>query len=138
MIESWAARVPWAGQLLRFGSVGAAATLVHVLLYMLLVGVGGLSPVFSNLVAFSIAVVVSFSGHANWTFRNEYRTRSSRSHVLFTRFVISAVLGLLLNTVFVYVLVTTLGLDYVWAIPCFVLLTPLLLYLLNRLWVFGE
>ena len=130
------ARFPWAWQFLRFGSVGALATLIHVVAYAGFIETVGVTPVTANVLAFSIAVAVSFAGHASWTFRHEYRQSGRGTHVLFARFAISAVLGLLLNTLFVFVLVTWLGLAYGWAIPGFVFITPLVLFIVNRLWVF--
>ena len=131
------ARFPWASQFVRFGGVGAVATVVHVAAYSGFIEALGMTPISANMLAFSIAIVVSFTGHASWTFHHEYRQSRHATHVLFARFAISAVLGLLLNTLFVFMLVTWLGLAYGWAIPCFVFITPVVLYLVNRLWVFA-
>jgi putative flippase GtrA len=131
-------RFPWVGQFLRFGGVGVLATLVHVSAYVVFVEKVGTTPIVANLLAFGLAVMVSFAGHAGWTFRAEFG-RSGRSvHVLFARFAISALLGLLLNSIFVLVLVTWWGLAYGWAIPFFVFVTPVVLYLTNRMWVFAD
>ncbi len=56
------------GQLLRFGGVGGAATLVHVLIASLLHAGAGLVPMLANLAGFASAVLLSCIGHARWTF----------------------------------------------------------------------
>jgi len=137
-LATLAARLPWAAQFIRFGSVGGLATLIHVAAYVGFVESFGITPIAANVSAFAIAVIMSFVGHASWTFRQEYRQSGRATHVLFARFVISAVLGLLLNTLFVFVVVTWLGLAYGWAIPCFIFVTPVVLFALNKLWVFQN
>jgi putative flippase GtrA len=52
----------------RFAVVGAAATLVHMLVVWLLIEQASLPPLLANLLAFLTAFAVSFSGHYLWTF----------------------------------------------------------------------
>lgn len=131
-------RLPWTTQLLRFGSVGVLATLVHIGAYVGFVELLNMPPIISNVVAFLVALVISFAGQAGWTFRDQYQCNRNATHVLFIRFAISAVLGLLLNSFIVLTLVTWAELPYGWAIPFFLFITPLALYVVNRLWVFQE
>ncbi len=126
----------WATQFIRFGLVGATATIMHVTLYVSLIEFLTVEPVLSNVIAFMSSVAISFVGHAQWTFRNEFKTRSKSAHIMLLQFISGAVLGLILNTAFVAILVTTLGLSYAWAIPCFVVITPFILYVINKIWVF--
>ena len=111
--------------------------MVHVGAYVGLVEKADLNALTANVLAFAIAVVVSFVGHAGWTFRQEFRQSRRSVQLLFFRFTISALLGLLLNTLFVFLLVTLAQLPYGWAIPFFLFVTPLVVYLANRLWVFA-
>jgi len=131
-------RIPVAAQLLKFASVGGFATVVHVVAYIAFVEKLNQAPLIANVAAFGSAVLFSFFGHANWTFRGAYKTTERARVSTFGRFLICAILGLVLNTVFVYLVVTVGGLAYGWAIPFFAVVTPFLLYLINRYWVFGE
>jgi putative flippase GtrA len=56
-----------ARQLAAFGIVGVAAFAVHLAVVSLLVP-QGLAPLAANVVAFATAFVVSFVGHARWSF----------------------------------------------------------------------
>ena len=106
-------------QALRFGLVGAAATLLHVLLAVGLVEAAALSPLSANLAAFCAALAVSYLGNLRWTFalRGAHRTR-------FPRFATIALLGLLLNQTIVYGFVELLHLDYRAALAVVVLIVP--------------
>ncbi|WP_281969043.1 GtrA family protein [Roseovarius nanhaiticus] len=54
-------------QLIRFGLVGGAATLVHLLVGVTLIHAGWM-PILANAAAFCIAFFVSFAGHFGYTF----------------------------------------------------------------------
>jgi len=55
------------GQLVRFSFVGAAATLMHLLVGVTLIHAGWV-PTIANAAAFSIAFFISFAGHFGYTF----------------------------------------------------------------------
>ena len=125
-----------ATQFLRFGIVGGLATLVHSAGYVAFIEVFDVTPIFSNIFAFLVAVLVSFAGHSTWTFRHEYRDRSTSASSVFLKFGMTALLGLSLNTFFVFLAITLLALHYAWAIVFFVFVTPVIVYLVSKLWVF--
>ena len=125
-----------ATQLLRFGGVGLLAALVHSTLYILLVDGVQATANAANLVAFIVAVVVSYLGHTRWTFRDEYEGCDGPAYPVFARFVATALFGLSLNSLFVYLTVSVMGWSYLSAVPFFIFVTPPLVYLTNKLWVF--
>jgi putative flippase GtrA len=126
-----------AAQLLRFASVGVLATLVHSALYVLFVDAMRATPAAANLIAFGVAVIISYLGHARWTFRDEYSGRDGAAYPVFARFVTTALLGLALNSLFVFLVVDAMGWNYLWAVPFFVFVTPLFVYLTSKFWVFA-
>ena len=73
-----------AGQSLRFLAVGGIATLVHVATAMALVEIAGWSILNANIVAFAVAILVSYLGNHRWTFG-----RSGRHDHHLPRFVVT-------------------------------------------------
>ena len=120
-------------QFARFAAVGGLATLVHVAVGLSLVEGVGLAPLPANLAAFSAAVLVSYLGNRRWTFglRDPGLDR-------LPRFLLVALLGLVLNQALVFLLVERLAWAYGAALAVVVLLVPLLSFMANRRWVFAA
>ena len=126
------------GQLVRFGVVGTGATFTHGLTFVGTIELGHLAPLIANLVAFSIAVLVSFVGHLSWTFRRQRQQGLARStEGAFVRFVLVALAGLLLNTLVVFAVVNVLGGSYLIALGLMVTLVPLAVFGLSKRWAFA-
>jgi putative flippase GtrA len=122
-------------QYLRFGIVGLGATLTHALIFVTAIELAGMAPLLANLVAFGIAVLVSFFGHCHWTFR---RAGAAGPGVrALVRFVVVALTGLLLNSLIVYGIVHLLGWPYPIALLLMVSLVPLVVFALSRAWAFA-
>lgn len=119
----------------RFALVGLGATLVHVLAYGGGVELCGLRPLAANALGFALGVNVSFAGHRSWTFRDTTGPPVVQS---LARFWAVALLGFALNSLFVYVVTGVSGLGYAWAIPCIILLTPVIVFTLSKYWAFHE
>lgn len=119
----------------RFGAVGLAATLVHVLVYAGLAALAGLQPLLANTAGFAAAVNLSFLGHRRWTFREQPQASAGAS---LARFWAVALLGFGLNTLFVAAVTGPLGLGYGWAIPLIAGVTPVVTFGLSRLWAFAA
>lgn len=117
----------------RFAVVGLGSTLLHVLVYAGLIEYLAAAPLLANTVGFAVAVNLSFVGHRHWTFRSESPLDAKRSLI---RFWLVALIGFLLNTLFVWLVTGVLGLAYGWAIPLIAGVTPLATFALSKLWAF--
>lgn len=121
----------------KFGIVGLLATGVHVGTYVGTVALFGLSPLLANLAGFCIGVIVSYSGHSRWTFRDASAENGNGIGAL-GKFVIIAISGLLLNTALVYLLTDVLKLHYLYAAIPMVTLVPALTFAFAKYWAFAE
>lgn len=117
----------------RFGAIGILATVVHVAAVVILVESGALRPIWANLIAFCVALMVSYAGNHQWTFR-----AVSRHAHYFPRFAAISLTGLLLNQAIVYVGTELLRLDYLWALAVVVLVIPILSFAASRWWAFAA
>jgi len=117
-------------QLVKFGGVGLAATAVHAVIYA---GLGKIiAPAWANLYAFSVAFIVSYLGHRYVSFAQAAPVRGS-----LLRFVVVALVGLLLNAGFVQA-VTLAQLDYRWALLPMLFFVPGVTFLLSKYWAFRH
>jgi putative flippase GtrA len=126
-----ARRAP-SGQLLRFGVVGVAATLVHLGTLRLGVERAGIPPAIANGIAFSTAVGVTYLGQALWVFH-----RFDHSLARFRRFAVSVLGGLLANVGIMAFAVQILGLHYLAGFVAALILVPAGTFVVNKFWVFS-
>ncbi|AGH49380.1 MULTISPECIES: GtrA family protein [Sphingomonadales] len=132
---------PWAqyrallAQFFRYALTGGLASFVHLGLYWSLAELAGVAPMVSNLLGFSAAVVVGYVIHSHWSFRGHGR----RGNLARTggRFIAVSLVGLALNSFWVWLFVERLGGPTWWPMPFMVTATPLLVFWLNRRWVFA-
>ncbi len=120
-------------QIGRFFSVGALATLLHSVLFVALIEWLGMTALSASVVAFSGAFMVSYLLNHRWTFE-----ASGRHHFHLPRFALVGIGGLLLNMGIVYLVVDVGHYSYLLALLLVVTVVPLLSYLMNRHWVFGN
>lgn len=119
------------GQIMRFGLVGITATTTHLATVLVLVEWSGWSPLWANLLAFSLAVLVSFSGHYHWTFK-----ATTPYSAALPRFFTIALLGLGLNQTIMFSVVSLLGLDYRLGLGAVIMVVPAISFMANKLWAF--
>ena len=122
------------GQLVRYALTGGIASLVNIGVYWLLAA-RGMDPNLAWTIGFAAAVAVGYVIHSRWSFRGHGR----RDNLARTggRFVIVALVSFSLNQLWVWLLVQRLDLP-LWApYPLVLGVTPLLVFALNRKWVFG-
>lgn len=127
-------------QYVRFGTVGMAATATHVLIFAASIELAGVRPLMANMIAFPIAVLVSFIGNFRWTFASGGRGAAGigrPARVALVRFAIIALIGLALNSLAVYLVVDALALAYGLAIVLMVTVVPGIMFTLSKLWAFG-
>ena len=124
------------GQLVRFGIVGLISTAIYSAVYLPLAyalpkgwAVAAVPP------AFLVAVICGFFMHSGWSFRGHgTRDNSGRQHA---KFLVVQGFGLVLNSLFTWVITGPLhGANWVPLIPV-ITVTPLATFALNRQWVFG-
>lgn len=120
-------------QIGRFGVIGGAASVTHVVVGLWTVTKLGISPLIANMLAFSLAVVVSYVGNHGWTFE-----RIGRHDRHFPRFLIVSLIGFALNQLIVYGTVNICGLDYILGLAIVVLVIPTLSFLMSRYWAFVD
>ena len=121
MVELWTVA--------RFGVIGLLATAVHLLVASLCFLVGGLQELPANILAFAVAFPVSYFGHRYFTFR----TAGSA-----IRFLMVSGASFVANNTILVALLEILELEGVYAITAALVLTPVMVFLLSRYWVFGN
>lgn len=121
-------------QFTRYALTGGLASVVNIGVYWVLAA-RGLDPNFAWTIGFAAAVAVGYVVHSRWSFRGHGR----RDNLARTggRFIVVAFVSFGLNQLWVWLLVRHLGLP-LWApYPLVLGVTPLVVFGLNRRWVFG-
>lgn len=116
----------------RFGLVGVLATGLHFAVLALLHSVAGVPPVGATVVAFLVALQVSYFGQRLWVFR-QIDKRSGEA----LRFAGVACVGVALNAGSMALIVGVLGASYVLGFLVGTVAVPTLTFLVNKFWVFG-
>lgn len=119
-------------QLTRFGLVGISAALVHFTVVVVLVELQWLLPLIANIVAFGLAFQVSYWGHRNWTFSGTQQKHA----VALPRFLLVSSLAFVANESLFYLLMAEFNLSYIPALVLVLSILPLLVFTVNKLWVF--
>lgn len=122
------------GQIVRYVIVGGGVTALQAAIYWLLASQGDWHPQAANLAGYGAAVVTGYLGHGAITFPGSHRQRHGASR--FARFVAVSLVSLALNAAWVWVTISVLH-GPLWApIPLMSVVTPGIIFLLNRVWVF--
>lgn len=121
-------------QLLRYAVTGAGVTALQAAIYWLLAGPLAVHPQMANFVGYLAAVASGYVLHGRFSFRGHGGRDRPLGRVL--RFVLVSLVSLALNAFWVWLCVARMGLP-VWSpIPLMAVVTPALVFLLNRQWVF--
>lgn len=122
----------------RFGIVGGAASVSYFLLGLLFVSVLGLPTLVGNALAYALSFIVSYLGQCLWTFRAADAGAGIATHrTMLPRFAATQAVGLCCNSAIVWLLMQV-GVPYAWAMPVAVLLVPIMVYVLCKVWVFNK
>lgn len=122
------------GQFVRYALTGGLASIVNIGVYWILAA-RGMDPNLAWTLGYVAAVLVGYVVHSRWSFRGHGR----RDNLARTggRFLIVSLVSFGLNQLWVWLLVVQLGLP-LWApYPLVLGVTPLVVFALNRRWVFG-
>lgn len=118
-------------QFLKFAMVGVSNTLITFVVYTILVKVFGVWYIGASAIGFAVGAVNGFLLNRRWTFQG---------HVgdAFTplRWFVVQGLGLLLNLLLVYLLVSDAGLDKLLGQACATVVVVVLTFFANRAWTF--
>jgi putative flippase GtrA len=123
-------------QYLKFGLVGIAATVTHVIVFTLWIEAAGLTPLRANVAAFCVATIVGFIGHFSWTFHGHGAWEARRWQAVLVKFVVVSLSGLALNSLMVYFVVNVLAMSYVYAVGLMVTVVPACTFVLSKFWAF--
>ncbi len=122
-------------QFLRYGITGGFVTIIGVTLYWIVATPMGYPPLLATLAAYSVAVSIGYVMHSRFSFRGH----GNRDDTVKTggKFFAGSLFSYLLNSLFVWILTGWLGGPPWWGIVPMVFVTPLILFWVNRLWVFN-
>lgn len=126
-------------QYAKFSCVGILATASHVTIFMALTELCNAKPLVANVLAFCVAVLVSFFGHSHWTFGGgvkETALWSQRQRAAFARFITVPLLGLVLNSLSILLVVDVGGLSHRYAVLPMIFVVPPVIFLISKFWVF--
>ncbi len=122
-------------QIAIFIGVGTAAALTHLAVVVAAVEISHIAPLVANAAGFSIAFLVSFSGHARWTFPLE----PARMNAARLRFFVVAVSGFIINQTAYAEALHVFGADYYLPALAAVLVgVAISTFLLSKLWAFAQ
>ena len=124
----------WRGQLLRYALTGGFVTALQAAAYWTLAQWWSVHPQVANFLGYLVAVASGFVLHGRFTFRGH--GRRDRPVARAVRFVLVSLLSLALNAFWVWLCVQMLGWPLWSPIPLMGVVTPGLVFLLNRQWVF--
>ena len=120
------------GHVARFIAVGCASAAVHWAVVVALVSVAGIQPLIANVAGWLVAMVVSFAGHHQLTFRN-HGNPLMRS---LPRFLAVSAGAFAVNETTYAMLLQTSRLRYDVLLAGVLLAVAVATYVLNRHWVF--
>ncbi|MEP1446582.1 MAG: GtrA family protein [Paraglaciecola sp.] len=121
--------------LLKFFSIGVIATLVHSGTFSLCIALQLMSAQWANLVAYLVALTVSYFGQRYWTFSSSEPNKQTNTLV---RFIGVSLLGYCLNAFWVYTVTSLLSFSAYYALLGIGFLTPALTFVLLKYWVFTR
>lgn len=113
-----------------FGSVGLAATLTHYLAAIVAIEAFGIAVLAANLIAYCIAVSISFLGHSILTFR----ATMTQSRLI--KFIIVSLSALVVSQFILWFLTVIDLLGHRFNMLVVVGVVPCYSYLLSRFWVY--
>lgn len=129
-----AAHRPLVEQIIRYGVVGGFVTLLGVAAYSIAAGHFHLHEQVANIIAYLVGVSVGYFAHSTVSFRDQAGARSWGQSL---RFAMVSIVSYLLNAFWVWLATDVLHGPFWWPIPGMVFATPLIVFVLNRKWVFA-
>ena len=119
-------------QLLQFVLVGGGAAATHLAVVGLLVSLAGLAPLWANVLAFLVAFVVSYNGHALLTFSES----KAQGWSVVARYFAVACLSFVANEVLYYIALNWLHWHYFWSLAAVLVLVAIGTFVMSKFWAF--
>ena len=119
-------------QLLQFVLVGGTAAATHLAVVGLLVALLGMPPLAANVLAFLVAFVVSYNGHALFTFS----AARARGWPVVARFFAVACLSFVANELLYYIALNWLHWHYFWSLAAVLVLVAVGTFVMSKFWAF--
>lgn len=120
-------------QLLQFALVGGAAAATHLAVVALLVQAGALPPLAANVLAFLLAFVVSYNGHALLTFS----AANARGWMVVGKYFAVACLSFVLNELLYWWLLHNLHWHYLISLFLVLVVVAVATFVLSKFWAFA-
>jgi putative flippase GtrA len=122
-------------QLVSFAIVGVGATLTHAIIFNISFEQLRLHHLIANILGFCIAFLVSYLGQFHWTFKEQAIQLEDKRSAFF-KFLKTALLGFALNLFWSFLILVFLQLHHYFYLALLTFVTPILIFLLNKFWVF--
>lgn len=121
-------------QLFRYGVTGLFVTACQAAIYWTLAAPVGLHPQVANGVGYVLAVAIGYISHSSFTFRGHGGRDNQAARGL--RFIAVSLVSYALNAFWVWLCVSHMQWPEWSPIPAMILVTPAVVFGLNRQWVF--
>ena len=130
-LVQWLRKLP---QLLQFVLVGGSAAATHLAVVALLVSQLNMPPLSANVLAFLVAFVVSYNGHALLTFS----AAQAKGWSVVARFFTVACLAFVANELLYYIALNWLHWHYFWSLAVVLVLVAAGTFVLGKFWAFKS
>ena len=121
-------------QLVQFALVGGAAAATHLAVVALLVQAGALPPLAANVLAFLLAFVVSYNGHALLTFSDT----KARGWAVLGKYFAVACLSFVVNELLYWWLLNSLHWNYLISLFLVLAVVAVATFVLSKFWAFSN
>ena len=121
-------------QFIRFGLVGVFVTMVNFVVYWAGIKLFALDPNLTWTIGFIVAFIVGYHLQSKWSFAGHGAERKALVHG--SRYLIVALVGFAVNSLWVWLCVQYMAFPTWSPLPLVLFVTPLLVFMLNRVWVF--
>ncbi len=124
-------------QLIRYGLVGLAVTSLQAAVYWLLAERAQVHSQIANFAGYIMALCSGYVLHGRYTFSEAAKPATNAGHaVRGTKFVAASLISWALNALWVWLCISWRGWPTWSPIPAMLFVTPALVFILNRKWVF--
>jgi putative flippase GtrA len=124
---------PGAKQLVRYAIAGFCVTQFAAAIYSALVLFLHVNALQANVVSTAFGLCAGYLVHSRWSFADG---AAAAEHTKVGRFLLSALVAFIINSTWVWLLVSILQLPPLTPVPLMMFVTPWISFLLNRHWVF--